>query len=664
MKRGFQRDADAARELLSEVLDVCHADSHTHRPALLAIRTSAQHQAGSATANDLVQEQLTAFVLLLMPDQLAKQAVWCHRRDEPRALDEVISLHYDALKCYNTVDAYRGQLLSNLSAIALQREALDLQPVSHTFWSSLDNLANQLSTCFEHRGNNKDLDQAITLCREVLALHPVSHTDQSLSLRGLANLLSSCFEQQGNDKDLDQAIALQREVLALCPVGHTAQSSSLKDLDQAIALHGEALALCLIGHTDRFISLNNLANILSSCFEHQGDEEVLDQAIALQREALAWHPVGNDEDLDQAIALDREVLALCPVGHTDRSRLLNNLVKRLSSHFKHQGNEEDLDQAIALHREALALHPVGHTDRSSSLNNLANELSSRFEHRGHDKDLDQAIALHREALALCLAIALQREVLALCLVGHTDRSSSLNNLVNQLCTRFEHQHNREDFDESQDNLRCALTLLTQHDPHQLVVHKSLAVVYLSFRHSGLDGTGVGEDNDSLNAVMHHLKAAANVVSGGSLSCLQASLRWVHHACQHSHATELEAYTTSMQFLDAFMSTTASVSSRHNIMMAFPSMLAVDAASCALRSSDMCQATCGDHAAALVKKFRDLSSLLDKPPANNREATSRVNAEAEEAWYRHLVKDWNGAVEEIRKIEGFSCFLLPPSFSNL
>jgi hypothetical protein len=66
----------------------------------------------------------------------------------------------------------------------------------------------------------------------------------------------------------------------------------------------------------------------------------------------------------------------------------------------------------------------------------------------------------------------------------------------------------------------------------------------------------------------------------------------------------------------------------------------------------------------VKKFRDLSSLLDKPPVNDRVATPRIYVEAEEARYRHLVKDWNGTVEEIRKIKGFSCFLLPPLFSDL
>ncbi|KAG1722186.1 CHAT domain-containing protein [Suillus lakei] len=327
--------------------------------------------------------------------------------------------------------------------------------------------------------------------------------------------------------------------------------------------------------------------------------------------------------------------------------------------------------------EALALRPVGHTDRSGSLNNLANQLSTRFSHRGNDGDLDEGIALDREALALRP-------------VGHTDRSSSLHNLANQLSTHFYHRRDREDLDESRENLRCALTLLTQHDPRQLNVHLSLTDVHLSFHHSRLDGTSPGEDPDSLTVSMHHLKAAANVVSAGLRPLLRASLRWIHRASQYSHCTELEAYATSMQFLDAFMSATASVSSRHSAMKEFPRTLAVDAASCALRSGDVYRAVelleqgrtliwtqmarlrtpldslenHGDHAVALMKKFRDLSSLLDKPPASNPEGTTKVSVEAEAARYRRLVEEWNGAVEEIRKIEGFSRFLLPPLFSDL
>ncbi|KAG2754403.1 hypothetical protein P692DRAFT_20827961 [Suillus brevipes Sb2] len=190
--------------------------------------------------------------------------------------------------------------------------------------------------------------------------------------------------------------------------------------------------------------------------------------------------------------------------------------------------------------------------------------------------------------------------------------------------------------------------------------------------------------------MHHYKAAANFVPGGLLFRLRASLEWVRRADEHKHATELEAYGTSMQLMDAYMSATASVSSRHRAMKDFPSTLAVDAASCALRGGDVRRAvelleqgrtiiwtqmtrlrtpldtlqTRSDHATALMKKFRDLSTLLYRPPASHADATQIVDVEAADTRYRRLVEDWNGVVEEIRKVEGFSRFLLPPMFADL
>ncbi|KAG1852962.1 CHAT domain-containing protein [Suillus tomentosus] len=648
-------------------------------------------------------------------------------------LNEVISLYYDALRYYNTGHARRGQLLGNHKdldqaialqkkvldlhpdshtdrsiglfsrfenrgndedldeAIALHREALALRPVSHTDRSmSLHNLVIELSSRFDHRGNNEDLDEAIALQSEALAMHPIGHTDQHKSLNNLANQLFFCFRHQGHDEDLDQSIAFHREALALLLVGHTDRSASLnnlaaqlssrfhhrgnnEDLDEAIALQREALVLLLVNHTGRSMSLNNLVAQLSSRFNHRGNGKDLNEAIALQREALALHPrstslhnlvnhlssrflrQGHDKDLDEAITLQREALALCPVGHPDRSGSLNDFAIQLSSRFNHRGNGEDLDEAIALQREVLALRLVGYTDWSTSLHNLAIQLSSRFNHRSNGEDLDEAIALQREALALLP-------------VGHTGRSMSLNNLVNQLFSHFALRGNDEDLDEAIEFQREALALCPV----------------------GLDGTGAGKNTASLNAAMHHLETAANIVSGGLLSCLHASLRWVRHASRHSHGTQLEAYGTSMQLLDVYMSVTASVSSRHNAMKKFPSTLAVDVTSCSLHSGNVHCAvelleqgrtiiwaqmarlrtpldsleTCGDHAVTLMKRFRDLSSLLDKPPASHPEGTQRVDVEAEETRYRRRVEDWNGTVEEIWKIEGFSRFLLPPLFSYL
>ncbi|KAG1880205.1 CHAT domain-containing protein [Suillus subluteus] len=492
----------------------------------------------------------------------------------------------------------------------------------------------------------EDLDEAIALQREVLALHHV---------------------RVGNAEYLDQAIALHKEALASCPVGHTYRSLSLnnlaaqlsihfdlrgnaKDSDQAIALLREALALRYVSHTDWSLSLNNLA----AC-----NAKDLDKAITPQREVLDLRPVGHTHQSlslnNLAIALQREALALRPVGHTDWSSSLNNLAAHLFTHFHYRGNAKDLDEAVTLQREALALCPVGHTYWFLTLNNLATQLSTHFHHRSNAEDLDEGSA----GIVLCNAedldeaIALHREVLTLCPVGHRDQSSSLGGLAVQLSARFDHQGNVEDLDEAITLQREALALCpvghTDRSKEALAlcpVHISLANVYLSFHQSGLDGTVPGKDTNNMNAAMHHFKAAVNVIPAGFLRCLHASLRW------------LEAYATSMQLLDAYMSTTASVSSR---------TLVIDAASCALHSklleqgrtlvwtqmTQLCTPldslqTRGDHAVALMERFRDLSSLLDKSPASHPEASRSVAAEAEATQYRCLVEDWNRVVEEIRK----------------
>ncbi|KAG0704232.1 CHAT domain-containing protein [Suillus ampliporus] len=551
------------------------------------------------------------------------------------------------------------------------QRASDLCPLDHLCHpAALFNLATAKFICCQVNGTYLDLDIPISLFQDALDMRSTGHPDRPITQFHLSMALLSRFARRDDSHALDEVISRHYDALEYYSPMHAARGQLLcnlstmlltrferrgnsLDLDKGIGLQKEALALHPVGHPDRSASLNNLANGLSTRFGHRG----------------------NDQDLDESVVLHREALALRPVGHPDRSVSLNNLASGLSTRFWYRGNDQDLDEAIALHREALALRPVCHPDRSKSLNTLANGLSTRFGHRGNDQDLDEAIVLHREALALRP-------------VGHPDRSGSLINLANQLSTRFEHRGNAQDLNDSLEHLRSTFALLTQHDPRQLIVHSSLSSVYLLFHQSALDLTG--QDTGSLNAAMHHLKTAANFVSGSLRFRLRVSLHWVRYAVQHAHATELESYSTSMHLLDASMSATASVSSRHNAMKDFPSTLAVDAASCALRHDNVCRAVelleqgrtliwtqmarlrtpldslqeRGDHAQALMKKFRDLSSLLDKPPTDHSEATPRVDVEAEATRYRRLVQDWNTTVEEIRKVEGLAHFLLPPLFSDL
>ncbi|KIK42653.1 hypothetical protein CY34DRAFT_12255 [Suillus luteus UH-Slu-Lm8-n1] len=522
--------------------------------------------------------------------------------------------------------------------------ALDICPMGHPCRpAALFNLATEKFVNCQATETYLDFDSTISVFQDALDLRPTGHPDRSIMQLHLAIAMLSRFAKHGFQTDVDAAEELLTLLVIQISVLHPAGGIVANDIGE------ERPAASLLP-----LSPNQLA-YLAEWWSRRDDPRALDEVISLHYDALGYYNA----------------------THACRGQMRGNLSIMLITRFERRGNAEDMDQAIALQREALALHPVGHTDQSKSLNNLANQLSTRFNHRGNAKDLDQAIALQKEALALRP-------------VGHTDRSSSLNNLANQLSTRFDHEGNGEDLSESRENLHCALALLAQHDPRRLKVHSSLATIYLSFHRSRLGCTGLGEDTDSLNAAMHHFKAAANFVPGGLLFRLRAGLTWVYQADLHRHDTELEAYATSTQLMDAYMSATASVSSRYSAMKDFPRMVAVDAASCTLLSGDVRHAvelleqgrtiiwtqmtrlrtpldslqTHCDHEVTLIKRFRDLSSLLDRPSASHVDGTPSVNIEAAETQYRRSVEDWNGVVDEIREVEGFSRFLLPPLFVDL
>ncbi|KAG2129703.1 uncharacterized protein EDB93DRAFT_1265344, partial [Suillus bovinus] len=150
---------------------------------------------------------------------------------------------------------------------------------------------------------------------------------------------------------------------------------------------------------------------------------------------FSYQANGTYLDLDIPVSLFQDVPLVIQTDLSPNSILpfLCNLALILQTRFERRGSHKD--QAIILQTEMLAPCPVGHPDRSWALNNLANQLFTRFEHRGNNEDLDQAIALQAKAPSLRP-------------VGHPGPSMLLNNLANQLFAHFEHQRNREDLDGS------------------------------------------------------------------------------------------------------------------------------------------------------------------------------------------------------------------------
>ncbi|KAH7905794.1 CHAT domain-containing protein [Hygrophoropsis aurantiaca] len=530
---------------------------------------------------------------------------------------------------------------------------------------SLANLATTVSTQFGRFGNRADLDEAIELDRAALVLCPPGHPNRSTFLNNLASTLDTQFKQFGNRADLDEAIELNRAGLVLRPPGHPDHSTSLinlantistrfkqfgnrVDLDEAIELNRAALVLHPPGHPNRSTSLNNLASALYTQFEQYG----------------------NRADLDEAIELNHAALVLRPPGHPDQSALLINLANTISTRFKQFGNRVDLDEAIKLDRAALVLRPPGHPNRSTSLNNLASTIYTQFEHFGNRADLDEAIELNRAALMLCPS-------------GHPERSMSLNNLALTVFTRFKQFGNRVNLDEAIELNHAALVLRPPGHPNRSGSLYNLALTLFS-RFDQF------HDSSDLDMALQHHELASTAINCGSWPQFQYSLAWVGAAEKFDHDSALKAYRTSLSNLDRHAISRSSVVLRHELLKSASSSLAANAASCALRRHEpdtavelleqgrgviwtqmanlrtplehLCRVNVlGER---LATNLQQISSQLNRSSGSMQQGKESSSCDAEAQHHQHLAEEWDSVVSQVRQVEGFSRFLLPPLYSNL
>ena len=72
----------------------------------------------------------------------------------------------------------------------------------------------------------EDLEEAISLHRQALTLRARGHPDRSSSLNNLANAMTTRFAQLGGMNDLEEAITFHRQALALRAHGHPDRSST------------------------------------------------------------------------------------------------------------------------------------------------------------------------------------------------------------------------------------------------------------------------------------------------------------------------------------------------------------------------------------------------------------------------------------------------------
>lgn len=251
-----------------------------------------------------------------------------------------------------------------------------------------------LSARFALAGTDTDLNEAISHLEAAVAAIPLTHPDHAGVLLSLAGAFTDRYVLSGHLADeraaimaaraaIDVASAAGQACAEILPLAHGSlgttyqarylRTSAVDDLNEAISRYQVALDVAGPSGEGRELILGNLAGALRTRFELTGDTA----------------------DLDAAIESGQAAVAMTPRGHVYHAEYLSNLGVSLMRRFQRRGALRDADDAVTALRGSLAAMAPGSPNYAVVHSNLAFALLSRFGRTGADADLDGAIAASR-----------------------------------------------------------------------------------------------------------------------------------------------------------------------------------------------------------------------------------------------------------------------------
>ncbi|HUC57776.1 MAG TPA: CHAT domain-containing protein [Streptosporangiaceae bacterium] len=374
------------------------------------------------------------------------------------SLDEALDAAGRALEAMPAGDPNRAVLISSLGIVLQERfeETADLGDLdrvisgargqvgllpagSHGRPVLLGNLSAALYLRYERAGEETDLADAISAGRAALHEPATGLASRPGYLANLAAALQARSDRTGMVADLDEAIQLEREASKDLPEGHPfraqvhanlagalvarfERTGHAPDLDEAIVVGRLAIARpAALGHVRR-VALQNLSAALLTRYERTGDLAELNEAITLRREQVEFSPEGHADrhvllaalgsalhtrfwrgadhaDLEEALASVRQAIEVTPAGHPALGEHLAELAVELRDQYERSGDAVDLDEAIAAGRSAAAAIPPDHPVQAAVLSALSSAIASRFERTSDLADLAESLELARQALA-------------------------------------------------------------------------------------------------------------------------------------------------------------------------------------------------------------------------------------------------------------------------
>ncbi|KAG0698936.1 hypothetical protein DFH29DRAFT_877650 [Suillus ampliporus] len=292
--------------------------------------------------------------------------------------------------------------------------------------------------------------------------------------------------------------------------------------------------------------------------------------------------------------------------------------------------------------------PLGMNLVMASLSHLGGALRTCFEKRGDIDDVNRAISLFREALTLSahlgIHINLYRESLHLGLaLTETRKNEDVEEVIQvDLCQQ-------------------SLVTLSSLYPNRYFSFMVLKNAYVSrYR--------VQFNPADLALAVENFRLASRHPTQGFPNRVQTSRKWVVAVEQYHHTSALEAYTACFKLLDSHLAT-------RSLATLGREMPSVKKAVELVEQGRGQQWSLGSRLKTpvvnlqpanpnLAHNLLKLSTHVSNAAKGSAAITDRAAADRAAVEYRRLTTRWEAVVAEIRNIQGFSRFLLPPSYEDL
>jgi tetratricopeptide (TPR) repeat protein len=299
----------------------------------------------------------------------------------------------------------------------------------------LSNLGLALRFRFLVADRSEDIAEALRVGAEAVDVAMTAEERRGFR-SNLAIAYTARFERYGQSEDLDQAIDQLRLAIAGAEPGHPGRTSNLAaalasrfiitgdraDLDEAIALFGKAVDSAR-DLTERAEYLSNLAGAYNNRYTETGDTTDLERAVECAQDAVGdaganpaalpamrnnlglalrsrYQRTRQGHDIDEAVQQFRSAVGALPHGHPERARYLSNLCSALRVRFDDSRSPADLDEAVARGREATESPGADYAWLARHYSNLSAVAAKRFTVTKAKDDLDEAVAAGRAAAEL------------------------------------------------------------------------------------------------------------------------------------------------------------------------------------------------------------------------------------------------------------------------